>query len=267
MVSAWQLLGIAPTDDLRAIRRAYAAKAKIYHPEEHPDAFRKLHDAYRQTARYARGQRAAMSMAAGHRARPSASPCGTVRNPRRAHLYFSPDDVLSAEELYALRIESKGLQPTRPVPPTRTKVDRVPIRGAGSAAAPALCFDAVLQDAPNRPAFLAAQVPAQKARQPHGTWIFLAIWGLLLPLTRMMPAPAATLLYAATFLASVNRVRHSTSLTFAAAAVDLLSVCVLVRLTPVSAWAILFAVLLPLLRLLLRVVFVRAAHKSSGRTV
>ena len=42
----WGLLGIEPTDDKKAIKRAYARQSRNCHPEEHPDEFDKLHQAY-----------------------------------------------------------------------------------------------------------------------------------------------------------------------------------------------------------------------------
>ncbi len=45
-MNCWQVLGIDPTDNMREIKRAYAAKSKLVHPEEHPEEFRDLHDAY-----------------------------------------------------------------------------------------------------------------------------------------------------------------------------------------------------------------------------
>lgn len=44
----WEILGIAATSDRSQIRKAYAAKAKAVHPEEHPEAFMKLQNAYQQ---------------------------------------------------------------------------------------------------------------------------------------------------------------------------------------------------------------------------
>ncbi len=46
-MSIWEELGIERTDNMREIKRAYAAKLKLVHPEEHPKEFQKLHEAYR----------------------------------------------------------------------------------------------------------------------------------------------------------------------------------------------------------------------------
>ena len=50
----WEILGIEPTTDKKKIQQAYAEKVKIYHPEEHPEEFLKLQEAYREASRYAR---------------------------------------------------------------------------------------------------------------------------------------------------------------------------------------------------------------------
>lgn len=54
MISLWDTLGIEPTDDITAIKRAFAAKAKMYHPEEHPEEFKRLQNAYKQALNYAK---------------------------------------------------------------------------------------------------------------------------------------------------------------------------------------------------------------------
>ncbi|MEW4412365.1 hypothetical protein [Clostridium sp. AN503] len=44
--TCWEELGISPTTDKKIIRQAYARKSSECHPEEHPEEFRRLHDAY-----------------------------------------------------------------------------------------------------------------------------------------------------------------------------------------------------------------------------
>ena len=53
--SIFEILGIEPTKDIRAIKKAYAAKVKSCHPEEEPELWKKLHDAYDEAIRYAKG--------------------------------------------------------------------------------------------------------------------------------------------------------------------------------------------------------------------
>jgi len=49
----WDILGIEQTTDIKKIKRAYAAAAKKNNPEEFPEQFRKIHDAYKQALKYA----------------------------------------------------------------------------------------------------------------------------------------------------------------------------------------------------------------------
>lgn len=55
-MTIWEELGISRTNDMRQIKKAYAEKSKLVHPEEHPEAFRRLHEAYRQAVNIARFQ-------------------------------------------------------------------------------------------------------------------------------------------------------------------------------------------------------------------
>ena len=50
----WTVLGIEPTDDIRAIKRAYASLAHEINPEDDPDRFRELHEAYKNALEYAK---------------------------------------------------------------------------------------------------------------------------------------------------------------------------------------------------------------------
>ena len=47
-MDCWDILGLAPDADVRAIKRAYAAKLKQSRPEDDPEAFSELRSAYEQ---------------------------------------------------------------------------------------------------------------------------------------------------------------------------------------------------------------------------
>lgn len=49
----WTLLGIDPTTDKRAIKRAYSVALKSHHPEDDPQGFQALNEAYRWALDYA----------------------------------------------------------------------------------------------------------------------------------------------------------------------------------------------------------------------
>ena len=57
MDTIWTTLGIEPTKDVSAIKRAYAEKAKTCHPEEDTEGFMKLRQAYQAALDYAEGMR------------------------------------------------------------------------------------------------------------------------------------------------------------------------------------------------------------------
>lgn len=53
MTFPWSRLGIEPTENKRDIKKAYARKLKETRPDEHPEAFKQLHDAYKRALKLA----------------------------------------------------------------------------------------------------------------------------------------------------------------------------------------------------------------------
>lgn len=56
MDGIWTILGLEPTQDVSAIKRAYAQKARACHPEEDPEGFLELREAYQAALDYAGGK-------------------------------------------------------------------------------------------------------------------------------------------------------------------------------------------------------------------
>lgn len=53
-MNCFEVLGIEETKEVKKIKRAYAARTKAFHPEEHPEEFKVLHDAYEEALAFAR---------------------------------------------------------------------------------------------------------------------------------------------------------------------------------------------------------------------
>lgn len=51
-MNPWQILGIAPTRDKKEIKKAYAKLTKVYHPEENPEEFKKIQEAFQACMHY-----------------------------------------------------------------------------------------------------------------------------------------------------------------------------------------------------------------------
>ena len=151
----------AANGDLEAIKQAYAAQTKRYHPEEHPEAFRALHDAYRQAVRYARQHPAASTLQKNTAASAPAAPAPAFKpsyhlprpidNPCRAPKYPSADDVFNAKQFEEIRRENKNFHHSEPckhsVPSDELPHGKLPIRGSGTTPEPSdgLRFDVLDQ--------------------------------------------------------------------------------------------------------------------------
>ena len=59
MSDFWKILEIAPTTDRSVIKQAYAALAKKYHPEQYPEEFLNLRNAYEAAMEYASSENGA----------------------------------------------------------------------------------------------------------------------------------------------------------------------------------------------------------------
>lgn len=90
--TAWDVLGIAETDDARAIKRAYAARLKTTRPDEDATAFQQLSDAYEWATMHARHL-----LRERESALQEAAPCHGVATERTAG--SAADDVDALPEL------------------------------------------------------------------------------------------------------------------------------------------------------------------------
>lgn len=52
-MNCFAVLGIEPTTEKKKIKRAYAAKSREFHPEEHPEEFQKIYAAYEEALAWA----------------------------------------------------------------------------------------------------------------------------------------------------------------------------------------------------------------------
>lgn len=103
MNAAWQLLGIAPTSDLRAVKRAYAAKLKVTSPERDPTGYMQLRDAYEAAKIYAEQQRFAEEIEASQGAPEGNDTAADVRSEPVPEVEPPPTPQQQAfEELRAL---------------------------------------------------------------------------------------------------------------------------------------------------------------------
>lgn len=65
MSSIWDVLRIEETTDKRVIKKAYAARSREVHPEEKPQEFQALHQAYQTALRYASSKEGGKAQTAG----------------------------------------------------------------------------------------------------------------------------------------------------------------------------------------------------------
>ncbi|AXQ31166.1 J domain-containing protein [Solimonas sp. K1W22B-7] len=148
-MNIWQELGIAPTGDLRAIKRAYAARLKQVHPEDDAEGFQRLRAAYEHALRLAEqgAEQDAREQAAGE---PPAPPVAEV--------------ILEMPVNLAKPIPADDrLRPVAPLPPPVAAMARPP---APLEVARTLCAELMQTYAQQR-------VPQLRHRLQHPDWQLL----------------------------------------------------------------------------------------------
>jgi|GEM_PF-5242583 len=107
MPGIWELLGIPPTRDVRAIKRAYAARLKHCQPEDDPEGFRRLHQAYSGALQHAQ---------AGQRPEPRLAPPPQLDSPAVPEIRFgTPEAPPEASH------EARRRRHMPPLPPLNTE--------------------------------------------------------------------------------------------------------------------------------------------------
>lgn len=104
-MNIWEILGIPPTADIVAIKKAYADRAREWHPEEHPEEFKRLRNAYQTAVKWAKsggGENAGASVepppakrAEPQQQKPQPDKSETPREEEEPQPQFSYDDVSS----------------------------------------------------------------------------------------------------------------------------------------------------------------------------
>lgn len=117
-MDAWSVLGIAPTTNARAIKRAYAKQVASHHPEDDPEGFQRVQAAYEQALAYARSERS-----------PHAGDVGANRDGRAE----ADGDATAIQEQTGQRADEVGSLRRR-APSARTS--RVPLWSRGRSRGP-----------------------------------------------------------------------------------------------------------------------------------
>jgi hypothetical protein len=109
-VNIWTELGIEPTRETAAIKRAYAARLRLVHPEDDAEGFQRLRVAYERALAFTAGPPAQFVPAAAEPA-PQAAPARAVQEPPSA---IGPPDLQQAvgEVIAQLRRAEPGLRET-----------------------------------------------------------------------------------------------------------------------------------------------------------
>ena len=56
-MNIWKILGIEPTQDVKVIRKRYTELVRLYHPEDQPELYQEIVQAYQEALAYARSSK------------------------------------------------------------------------------------------------------------------------------------------------------------------------------------------------------------------
>ena len=56
-MNKWEILGMEPTHDVKAIRKRYSDLVRLYHPEDQPEIYQQIVEAYQSALREARSKK------------------------------------------------------------------------------------------------------------------------------------------------------------------------------------------------------------------
>src|SRR5690348_2246764 len=112
----WQMLGIEPTGDRQAIRRAYARCLKQLDPDQNPEAFQRLRFAYEAALAGAQGDTLPRNAAGSSRAEAT-----LLLDAARTLPVLSRQDDASAPTPPPVRIHVRLRPAPAPTPPPRQR--------------------------------------------------------------------------------------------------------------------------------------------------